>query len=364
MPSIETLRPTTIQPQDFLHSSNTTGVQNTATGAAALSNNTAADNNTATGVNALSSNTTGVQNTATGAFALDSNTTANNNTADGFQALVNNTTGTENTGIGESAFKANTTANANTGVGFQVAFFNTAGTNNTAIGRHALLNNTTGSSNIALGANSGVNLTTGSNNIDIGSGGAIAESNTIRIGTAQTRVFIRGISGVPVPGTAVVINAAGQLGVAPSSARFKSHIQSMGNQSEAILALNPVSFRYEQDIDPQGLPQFGLVAEEVEKVDPYLVVHTEDGKPYSVRYEQVNAMLLNEFLKEHRKVEEQGCKIKDQEAAIAQLKLTVAQQQKGMEAVLAHLKDQDSKIQKVTDHLEISKPAPQMVASQ
>ena len=327
-------------------SNNTTGDQNTATGAFALFVNTTADNNTATGFEALLRNTTGTQNTATGAFALVHNSTANNNTADGFQALLNNATGKENTAVGESAFKT-ANADSNTGVGFQVAFHNTSGARNTAVGHHALLNNSTGSSNIALGANAGASLTTGSNNIDIGSVGVGGESNTTRIGTLQTRAFIKGISGSAVTGTAVVVNAAGQLGVAPSSAHFKREIRPMGKESEAILGLKPVSFCYDQEIDQEGLPQFGLVAEEVEKMNPDLVVRDDAGRPYTVRYDQVNAMLLNEFLKAHRKMEKQ-------EAAIAR-------QEKQIEALITMVKEQAAEIQKVSVEMEISRSGSHVV---
>jgi len=325
---------------------NTTGDQNTATGVNALISNTTADNNTATGFEALFRNTTGTQNTATGAFALVHNTTANNNTADGFQALLNNATGKENTAVGESAFKT-ANADSNTGVGFQVAFHTTSGARNTAVGEHALLNNSTGSSNIALGANAGASLTTGSNNIDIGSVGVGGESNTTRIGTLQTRAFIKGISGSAVTGTAVVVNAAGQLGVAPSSAHFKHEIRPMGKESEAILGLKPVSFCYDQEIDQEGLPQFGLVAEEVEKMNPDLVVRDDAGRPYTVRYDQVNAMLLNEFLKAHRKMEQQ-------EAAIAR-------QEKQIEALVTMVKEQAAEIQKVSVEMEISRSGSHVV---
>ena len=198
----------------------------------------------------------------------------------------------------------------------------------------------------------GDNLTTGSNNIDIGNAGVGAEGTTIRIGTVgtQTKTFIAGISGAGVIGVAVKVNAAGQLGTAPSSERFKDAIRPMDKTSEAILGLKPVTFHYKKELDPEGIPQFGLVAEEVEKVNPDLVAHDADGKVYTVRYEAVNAMLLNEFLKEHRKVEQQ-------EATITELKSTVAQQQKGMEVLNANLKEQASQIQKVSDQVEMSKPA-------
>src|SRR5437667_9712968 len=185
---------------------------------------------------------------------------------------------------------------------------NTTGYSNTALGPYALQTNTTGYSNIAVGTLAGYNLMTGSNNIDIGNQGAAGESGVIRIGTAgsQTDTLIAGIYNVPVSGLSVVVGSVGQLGTSTSSARFKDDIKPMDKASEAILSLQPVTFRYKHDLDPAGIPQFGLVAEQVEKVNPDLVARDDQGKPYTVRYEAVNAMLLNEFLKEHRKVEEQG----------------------------------------------------------
>jgi len=191
-------------------------------------------------------------------------------------------------------------------------------------------------------------------NIDIGNAGVADEAGIIRIGKVgtQTATFIAGISGVTVPGgVGVIVGNNGKLGAVVSSERFKDEIKPMDKASEAILALQPVSFRYKHELDPDGIPQFGLVAEQVEKVNPDLVARDDQGKPYTVRYEAVNAMLLNEFLKEHRKVEEQ-------EATIAQLK-------KGMEVLTARLDKQDSKIQKATRlrRVEISRPAPQMMAT-
>jgi hypothetical protein len=203
--------------------------------------------------------------------------------------------------------------------------------------------NTTGSFNIALGANAGDSLTTGSNNIDIGNEGRAGEANTIRIGRGGTHAnnFIAGISGVIVAGgVGVIIDNNGKLGTVVSSERFKHEIKSMDKASEAILALKPVTFRYKKELDPAGIPQFGLVAEQVEKVNPALVARDAEGKVFTVRYEAVNAMLLNEFLKEHREVQEQ--------------KATIAKQQKQIEALTAGL-------QKVSDQLELSKPAPQVV---
>jgi hypothetical protein len=207
-----------------------------------------------------------------------------------------------------------------------------------------------------LGYNAGNSLTTGSNNIDIGNLGVAGESATIRIGTgAQTRAFIAGIRGkttVNVNAIPVLIDSAGQLGTTSSSRRFKKEIKPMDQTSEAVLSLKPVTFHYKSDAT--GTAQFGLIAEEVAKVNPDLVVRDADGSIYTVRYDAVNAMLLNEFLKAHRKVEEQERKIQEQESTITQLK-------KGMETVVARLKEQDSKIQKVSAQLEVSKPAPQTV---
>jgi hypothetical protein len=311
---------------------NTTGEFNTATGVEALVSNTTGHNNTANGADALASNTTGVANTATGSGALQSNTTASENTADGYQALFSNTTGVCNAALGFHALRKSTTGRNNTATGWGAMEFNTTGNNNTASGFEALYNNTTGRNNIALGNLAGSNITTGGNNIDIGNHGLAAEANTIRIGAqgTQTGTFIAGISGVAVSGSTVVVNSSGKLGVAASSARFKEAIKPMDTASEAILALQPVTFRYKHELDRDGIPQFGLVAEQVEKVNPDLVVRGEDGKVTTVRYEAVNAMLLNEFLKEHRKVQE----LEKQVAALtAGLQKVTAQVESGKSSV-------------------------------
>jgi Chaperone of endosialidase len=313
--------------------SNTTGERNTATGRAALGNNTTGNDNTADGHNALIFNSTGIQNTATGGFALVFNTTGNQNTADGYAAMLFNTTGNNNTGTGYFALWANTTGN-----------------NNTATGYNALLNSTTGNNNIALGYFAGSNLTTGDNNIDIGNTGVAGEANTIRIGTVgtQTATYVAGVMGKTTPrGTPVFINTNGQLGTVTSSARFKDGIEAMDKASEVIFALKPMTFHYKKEVDPEEIPQFGLVAEEVEKVSPALITRDADGKPYTVRYEAVNAMLLNEFLKEHRTVKEQG-------AMIAEL-------QKEIAALTATVQEQTAQIQKVSAHLEVNKTARQIV---
>jgi len=357
---------------------NTTGSFNTATGSSALYFNTTGFNNTATGSSALYSNTTGFNNTATGSSALFSNTSGSGNTAANYLALKNNTTGNLNTAYGGSSLWQNN-GSFNTATGFLALNHSTTADLNTAYGWRALQSNTTGQSNIALGAKAGQNLTTGSNNIDIVNFGVAGESNAIRIGTSnggrQTDAFIAGISGDTVAGgVGVIIDSSGHLGTVVSSERFKDEIKPMDKASEAILALKPVTFRYKHDLDPEGIPQFGLVAEQVEKVNPALVARDAQGKVYTVRYEAVNAMLLNEFLKQHRKVEEQGRKLRELEvmiaeqrksfqASITKLEAIVAHQRKEMEALTASLKEQATQIQKVSDQLEVSKAAPQMVVN-
>ncbi len=332
----------------------TTGVSNTATGYHALFSNTTGNNNTATGTAALGNNSVGINNTATGYGTLLSNTTGSYNTATGVGALGFNGSGIANTATGVGALGggfANTGSN-NTASGFDALLSNTTGDNNTASGVESLLNNTSGSNNIALGNSAGSNLTAGSNNIDIGNMGVANESNTIRIGTAgtQTATFIAGVRGVPIAGgMAIGVDANGQLGVRGSSARFKEAIKPMDKTSEVIFSLQPVTFRYKKTIDPSAQPQFGLVAEEVAKVNPDLVVSDEKEKPFSVRYEEVNAMLLNEFLKEHRKVA-------DQSDQIAELKATV-------EELKSALKAQAAQIQKVSDQLRTRASAPRVVAN-
>ena len=318
---------------------------NTATGTGALLSNTTGGFNVADGAFTLFSNTTGFQNTATGYQALQHNAAGGENTADGFQALVNNIGGA-NTAVGSSALASNTNGNENTAIGVGALAANQAGNINTAVGFQALLNNN-GTANIAVGSQAGQALTTGSNNIDIGNDGVAGESETIRIGDPSTFpgtvTYIAGIHGHTASGgIAVYVNADGQLGTATSSARFKDEIKPMNETSEAILALKPVTFRYKKEIDSKRIPQFGLVAEEVEKVNPDLVARDRDGKPYTVRYDAVNAMLLNEFLKEH--------------ATVQELKKDIA-------ALTATVKEQAAQIQKVTAKVDIAQPASQVIAT-
>ena len=349
----------------------TTGAYNTAVGYLSLRSDTTGSFNTATGAGALLAST-GTENTATGAAALLSNTTGNFNTAVGASALVNNVNGGANTALGSSALAANINGNGNvavgasalatneasdnTAVGNQALRDNTVGHDNAAVGLFALAGNHFGNGNTALGQGAGQNIT-GNSNICIGQGvfGVAGDNNTIRIGDNLpngSACYIGGIFGeLVVGGDTVICNSAGKVGTGTSSKRFKEAIKPMDKASEVLLALTPVTFRYKKELDPTGMPQFGLVAEDVEKVSPNLVVHDKDGKPHSVRYDQVNAMLLNEFLKEHSKVQE--------------LEATVVQQQKSFQSKLA---EQEKKIealvsglQRVSAQLEIAKPASRTV---
>ena len=307
-----------------LHS-NTTADTNTAIGSQALRKNTTGESNVANGYQALLRNTTGYQNTAIGTFALIENTTGSNNTATGKEALEFNTTGSSNVAAGVDALKVNTTGFNNTGVGNGTLFRNKFGTDNTAIGVSAL-SNSKGSDNTAIGSNAGVSVLTAENVTCIGSNVAGADvSNTTWIGNVYA---VATQSGTTAP---VIVSDTGQLGTVVSSERFKKDIATMDKSSETVLSLRPVTFHYKTDT--KNTAQFGLIAEEVAKVNPALVVPDKDGKPFTVRYDAVNAMLLNEFLKEHQTVQE--------------LKKQVAELTAGL--------------QKVSAQLELSKTAPQTV---
>ena len=324
--------------------SNTSGSNNTASGAAALASNTTGSDNTASGFQALLSNKTGSYNTAAGTYALENNnasqnsamgyaallknTTATQNAAFGYQALTNNnggnnsafgwealtgnTTGIQNTSFGSSAMAFNTSGNSDVAVGYGSLYHNngdnnaasgwqslnanTTGADNTAAGSSALFSNTTGSGNIALGFQAGFNLTTGSNNIDIGNVGVAGESNLIRIGTKGTHkgAVIAGISTFAVTGAAVYVTGTGRLGVLASSQRYKTAIAPIGDSTEKLRQLRPVSFHLKSD--PKGAIQYGLIAEEVAKVYPELVIRNERGRIDGVRYDELAPMLLNEVL--------------------------------------------------------------------
>ena len=279
-------------------------------------------------------NNVGNFNTAVGDTALFSNN-GDDNTAIGEHALANNFAGSDNTAIGGQALQGNTSGGANTASGFHALFSNTTGAGNTANGDGALNSNTVGSGNTAVGSGAGA-AATGNNNVYLGAGmnGVFGESNACYIASVFGQTSA---SGVPV-----LINSNNKLGTATSSVRFKEDIKPMDKVSEALFALKPVTFRYKKEIDPAGISQLGLVAEEVDKVNPDLVVRDKEGKPYSVRYDQVNAMLLNEFLKEHRKVQE--------------LEARLAQQERNFSV---RLKEEDAKIQKVSDSIQLSKAMPQ-----
>ena len=339
--------------------SNTTADSNTAVGSQALMSDTTGNRNTATGYAALESDTTGERNTATGRAALVNNTIGNNNTGTGHDALFSNISGLRNTATGSFALFANSTASFNSAHGYFALFANTTGQNNTADGYDALLNNTSGTGNVALGFSAGANLTTGDNNIDIGNQGVAGESSTIRIGTpdTQTNAYLAGVYQTNIAkGLVVKVDSDGHLGTVGSSRRFKDAIKPMDKVSEAILSLRPVTFHYKKELDPEETPQFGLVAEDVEKINPDLVDRDGKGQIYTVRYDAINAMLLNEFLKQHRVVQELKSTVAKQAAIIAE-------QQKGIETVTARLEKQASQLQKVSARLATSRPAPQTVSN-
>ena len=317
--------------------SRTTGTFNTAIGWFSLESGTAGNYNTGLGAATLVLNTAG-ENTATGAGALLSNTTGSGNTADGAFALLSNATGFRNAATGRFALFNNTTGSFNTAHGVDALYSNTAGDGNTANGLSALAFNTTGAFNIALGTSAGQNLTTGDRNIDIGNLGVANEGNTIRIGTTgdQSATYLAGIAGqtVGAGGSTCYVDNDGKLGVFLSAHRFKTDIADMATASEAILALRPVTFHYKPELDKTGIPQFGLVAEEVEAINPDLVTRDKEGKVSTVRYEAVNAMLLNEFLKEHRKNQQQ-------EATIARLEKQIEVLAEGLQKVSAELESAD-----------------------
>jgi len=298
----------------------TTGFDDTAFGGRALFSDTSGSDNTAIGCGALVGNTIGINNTATGSQALSRNINGSGNTANGYQALYNNTEG-----------------GANTAVGYQALFNNTGrfSQGSTAIG-YSALSNANSYNNTALGAFAGFNVTTASNVIVIGASVPGADvSNSCFIGN------IRGTMTANDDAIPVVIDSAGQLGTASSSRRFKTEIKPMEKTSEAILALKPVTFHYKGNT--KGRPQFGLIAEDVAKMNSDLVVRDANGEIYTVRYDAVNAMLLNEFLKAHKTLEQQQA--------------TITQLRQEMHTVVARLNEQDSKIQKVNSQLEITKPA-------
>jgi hypothetical protein len=294
----------------------------------------------ANGDSALAGNTEGEGNIAVGGTALHSNTLGDFNTAPGYRALLQNTAGSFNTANGKDALFSNSSGINNAATGLGALFSNTTGGNNTANGVNALHNNTDGDNNTALGLGASFNIT-GSGNVCIGAGvdGIAGENNITRIRNVYVSVATE---------RAVYVTSDNRIGTLSSSQRYKDEITSMEKASEAIHSLRPVSFRYKKEVDPKRVLSFGLIAEEVAKVNPDLVTQDHEGKPETVRYEAVNAMLLNEFLKEHRKVQEQVNTIAGLKGEIASLAETV--------------KDQAAQIQKVTAQLEMMMPTFQMAA--
>jgi hypothetical protein len=301
---------------------NTTGFNNTGVGSGALEGNSpglTGSNNTAAGANALTLNTSGDNNTANGSGALFSNVEGNNNTSGGAASMLSNTGGNDNTANGFSALRFNTTGSGNTGFGSGALEGNAPGITgafNTALGFNALNLNTTGNGNTALGSQAGLQQDGGSGNVYIGAGvdGTVGEND---------HTYIRNINTTSVSGggtDTVTINlTTGLLGHATSSRRYKENIAPMDKASEALYRLNPVTYRYKKDIDPTQSPAFGLIAEEVAKVNPDLVTRNAKGEPESVHYEHVNAMLLNEFLKEHQAFVEEQRKVETLEKQVAAL---------------------------------------------
>jgi hypothetical protein len=341
----------------------TTGSNNTAHGWFSLFSNTTGSSNTADGFQALYSNTDGGDNTAYGFQALYSNTGSLSgqggsfNTGIGYQALHSNSgnsfrTASFNTAVGYQALYSNPSAFESTAIGYQALFGDIGGGDNTAIGHRALYNNTTGLFNTAVGGDSLPSNTEGALNTAIGTGAGgnvTTASNVICIGAfvagadADHSCFIGNIRGVTTQNAdaiPVMIDSAGQLGTASSSRRFKNEIKPMDEASESILALKPVTFHYKSD--KTNTPQFGLIAEEVAEVNPDLVVRDKNGEIYTVRYDAVNAMLLNEFLKAHRKMETQ---------------------QKHIDALAAQLKQQTALIQQVRMQMSRTDPVPRMIAN-
>jgi hypothetical protein len=364
---------------------NTAGAQNTALGTATLVFNNGGEGNTATGTFALYSNTEGDFNTANGEYSLYFNNTGERNTAIGDSALYGNTSGDRNTAIGNAALVFNTSSSNNTAVGAGALHVNTGGNNtatgadalsdnttghhNTAAGDSALSSNTTGTINTAFGFSAlgdsvsgmgntaigwvaGAENTSGNFNTYLGVGGHVVdgEDDTIRIGDPGFGVacFIGGIWTESGGSQAVYVNSNGKLGAQVSSRRFKDEIKPMEQASEVIYGLEPVSFRYKPEINPGCPPSYGLIAEDVEAIHPDLVLRDKEGKPYSVRYDQVNAMLLNEFLKEHRKIQK--------------LESTVRELKSGMTALAATVKEQTAQIQKISVNIESSKPTLELLA--
>jgi Chaperone of endosialidase len=293
---------------------------NTAMGTNALLFLTTGSQNTAAGEDALLANTTGYGNTALGSLALQANVSGDYNATFGANTLYSNTTGFGNAAFGEEALFSNVGGSYNTAIGLGSLVDNTSGYNNTAVGVNSLNANTTGFLNIAIGSGSGYYLTTGDYNIDIGNQGVAGESGVIRIGTSgtQTKTFIAAITSSKVTGSAVYVTTSGRLGVLASSERYKTAIAPMASNSEKLQQLRPVTFHLKNE--PKGALQYGLIAEEVAKVYPDLVIRNEVGRIEGVRYEELAPILLNEEQRQEKKLAAQASELSDLRQQFAELK--------------------------------------------
>jgi hypothetical protein len=336
-------------------------VMNTAVGAGALLLNTGGTNNTATGAFALINNRSGTGNTAIGNQALQDNVDASGNTAVGSLAMLANTDGSFNTSLGDNVLRSNITGAHNTAVGASALFTTTASDANTAVGDFALFSLDGGSNNLAFGRNAGWLLESGDGNLYIGADAGITnESN---------HTYIANINATSVSGggtdTVTVDLTTGLLGHLSSSRRYKEDIKSMDSASEKLYRLKPVTFRYKKEINARQSLEYGLVAEDVADVDPDLAIRNKDGEIENVRYTAVNAMLLNEFLKEHSKVQEQESTIEELKSVMAQerqeFEAAIVLQQKTTEALVARLNEQEARIQNVSAQVEMGKSGSQML---
>jgi hypothetical protein len=348
---------------------------NTAVGTYALQSNSSGSNNTAIGRNAMGSNANGIRNTALGESSMFSNLSGNDNTAVGISSLALNTSGSNNVAVGSTTLQGNVSGTQNAAVGSGALSAAISSTNTIAIGRGALGNagkviavtavlaggtyniqavgntdftligaasNTVGATftatgpgagtgtalavandNIAIGTNAAGALVSGSNNIALGSYINDTESSTIRIGTIQTRAIIAGIRGATTGfnnAIPVLIDGAGQLGTANSSARFKDNIADMGDASAGLMALRPVTFHYKADQSAEGRTlQYGLIAEEVAEVYPKLVARSADGQIETVMYQYLPPMLLNEIQKQQRTIAAQAARLAELEERLARM---------------------------------------------
>lgn len=329
-----------------------TGARDTAVGVNSMAALTSGNSNTGLGYNSLLSCTSGGSNTALGTFSQNATTTGSVNTSVGSGSLSANTTGNGNVAVGNSAMSRNQTSGDNVAVGLNALFFTTAGSN-TAVGSNALATDTTGTGNIALGYFAGSLISTGSNNIDIGNSAPGNESDTIRIGNTQTAAYLAGVSGVTVAsGVQVYIDSNGQLGTLTSSVRYKEDVADMAGASRLLMQLRPVTFRYKAPYDDGAHRlQYGLIAEEVAKVDPELVQFDGKGQAQTVRYHVINMMLLNE-------VQRQEGELTAQTAELGTLRALTDRQRAELDQQKQLLTEQEARLQKLEALLARQAEAP------